>query len=213
MPVDLPSTLADMAVYLSLPFDTLCGYTENYPYRDVPSGDFPHSAIWNGEGALLYALVRELKPRRILELGTHSGGSATVMATAVDKNGLERGYPYIPIDCVDINPEAGWLIPEKLRNYLYINIIDIDEWIDCRDATAYDFIYEDAAHSFYQVQHVYQNLAMLLKPGGVIVSHDTLCPGVGEYVRGGMQAAGVSGWREYQINDSQVGLSVFKYEG
>jgi predicted O-methyltransferase YrrM len=57
---------------------------------DHGTGTFPKGSIWRGEGQVLYALVRSLRPRSIADLGTHVGASATHLAAAIDANGLGR---------------------------------------------------------------------------------------------------------------------------
>lgn len=90
------------------------------------------------EGALLYGLVRVLRPATVVETGTASGISTTYLLAALERNGagrltsidlpFEAGVglevrPIIPgtaIDLYDSSPvpegkESGWAVPDELR--------------------------------------------------------------------------------------------------
>jgi predicted O-methyltransferase YrrM len=59
---------------------------------DAPAEQLIHERI------VIYALVFALRPQRILEIGTHWGGTATIMKAALDDIGHGK------IICVDPNP-------------------------------------------------------------------------------------------------------------
>lgn len=68
---------------------------------DHGDGSFAKGSIWRAEGRLLYGLVRALRPRRVADLGTHAGASATHLAAALEANGrgrvttVDRGFGHI----------------------------------------------------------------------------------------------------------------------
>ena len=196
-------TLSLVGEYLRVPADTLAVASDRYPFADVPFGEFPHGGIYPGEGRLLWTLVRVQKPAAALELGTHSGGSATIIANALVANG--RGF----LTAVDIDPNAGWLIPDDLRSVIRFQTADIDRWIMEDPIAAYDFVFEDGAHSEHQVHTLYLNRHKFLKHDGLILSHDALVEGVGEYVRNGIKKGGAKGAQFYSIEDSHLGISLY----
>lgn len=137
----------------------------------------------DNERKVLYALVRAQRPFQALEIGTSHGDGTMCIAAAMERN--EYGL----VSTVDINPDIGQhFIPELLpRVAVYTadaNIWLLEKW------RQFDFIFEDGNHSTHQVQLVYQNLDTLLRPGGIIISHDAAIEGVREYVREGQMKAG-----------------------
>lgn len=185
--------------------DTLPGYYDS-------TGD-QWSIPFAADGKFLYALIRALKPRHVLEIGTAYGGSARHILEALDRNGW-RDYGMV---CVDINPDARLDgIPDKLKPHVRIYHENSDYWIEREMADQYryqfDFIHEDGAHSIHNVQTVYNYLPNLMPKGGVIVSHD-IATGVGNDIRLGMRKVGYENVPEYVYEGSPCGFSVLKYKG
>jgi predicted O-methyltransferase YrrM len=139
-----------------------------------------------GDRRALYHLVRRLKPRRILEVGTHVGSSTAAMALAGRRNATD-GYP-CQIDTVDIHDvnhptEGGWVSVgaaqppvETLRalgveeNVSFFKS-DSREWL-ARGHEPYDMIFLDGSHA---AQCVYREIPLalgILAPGGIVVLHD-----------------------------------------
>ena len=157
------------------------------------------------DGQILYALVRALQPDRVLELGTHLGGSATHIAQALMDNGSGS------LICVDINPLAGSEIPEALQALrVEIIIADIDEYIRRPDVGGFDFIFEDGGHSEFQVHTIYERLDKLLAPGGVIVSHDAAVEGVRDFIAAGIRKGIGQDAPTYVIDPSPLGMTVYQ---
>lgn len=159
-------------------------------YHAAYDDGFPSGSLWRVEGQFLYALVRALKPLRILELGTWHGASATHILQAIAHNG--HGH----LDCVDNRAYGdvvtGDMIPPALQGGCTINHVSLEEAIATaiQKGRGYDFIFEDAMHTAEQVELVWQHADALLTPGGVIVSHDAMHNVAGEAVREGIAKAG-----------------------
>ncbi len=62
-----------------------------------------------GRRAGWYAIVRALKPLRVVETGMHDGLGSTVLLAALERNG--EGH----LTSIDPKPGTGWLVPERLR--------------------------------------------------------------------------------------------------
>jgi hypothetical protein len=60
-----------------------------------------------------YAIARVLKPKVIVETGIHDGLGSVLLLRALGRNGAE-GTPGQLIS-VDINPQSGWLVADRLR--------------------------------------------------------------------------------------------------
>jgi hypothetical protein len=62
-----------------------------------------------------YAMVRLMRPRSVVETGTHDGLGSSVLARAMQRNAEETGSPPGVVLTFDVNPDAGWLIPPPLE--------------------------------------------------------------------------------------------------
>ena len=191
---------------LGLNSKRLLGYANeiNMGGNDNGKGTWLEGPSWEVEGQILYALVRALKPKRILEIGTNHGGSTTYMAQACAHN--LSGH----VTTVDIRPQAGYHIPPHLRDWVTVECEDANLFVARSETRDYDFIFEDGNHSKYQVHVVYQNVHTLLKPGGVIISHDAAVEGVKDYIRYGIEAAGFEYPPMYVVEPSPCGFTVMQ---
>jgi predicted O-methyltransferase YrrM len=124
-------------------------------------------------GEFLYALVRVLKPKWILETGTHKGISSSYMGLALQKN--ERGGKVITLEVLpEVRGEAIFLweklgiasyIDSFLQNsYEYTPIQEIDLLI----------LDSEPQYRFDEFERFYP----MVRPGGFIIIHD-LHPNLG----------------------------------
>src|SRR3990167_10454525 len=112
----LHSALEQIASAYSLDANALIAYAAEDLETgwDHGEGEWPTGSIWQVEGQVLYALVRALKPARVLELGTWYGCSATHILQALEANGY--GALLVLDNHVQGGPAAiGDMIPEGLR--------------------------------------------------------------------------------------------------
>jgi len=117
-----------------------------------------------------YLFVRARKPRVVVETGVHDGVGACVILAALERNEEEGfGGRYFG---TDINPRAGWLIPErhkKIATILYGDSIeslqDFDEKIDL-------FI-NDSDHSSEYESREYEVVQPKLGPDSVILGDNS----------------------------------------
>lgn len=123
------------------------------------------------QGQLLYLLVKLLKPRRILEIGTFTGYSAICMAKGLPQDGL--------IHTIEINDELCPMIEsfiEKSGNQHRIQLhigsaLDIVPTLD----ETFDLIFMDGDKREYPAY--YQLVFDRLRPGGVILADNVLWDG------------------------------------
>lgn len=165
-------------------------------YHAAYEDGFPTGSLWRVEGRVLYALTRALRPETALELGTWHGASATHILQGLHDNGENDGST---LDCVDNRAYGditiGDMIPLDLRLYATIHAKSLEEFIEyvapsVSQGYGYDFIFEDAMHTVEQVELVWKHAAQLLRPGGMIISHDAMHTVAGEVVREGIARAG-----------------------
>ena len=151
-------------------------------------------------GALLNLLVRELRPRRVLELGTFTGYSTIWMASALPEGGR--------LDTLEINDELEDLIREAFRragvaDRVRLVIGDALDVLPMVDET-YDLVYIDANKRDYVAY--YQEVINLVRPGGLIVADNVLWDGkvcAGEPPRD-QQTRGILAFNDLVAGDTRV---------
>ena len=151
-------------------------------------------------GALLNLLVRELRPRRVLELGTFTGYSTIWMASALPEGGR--------LDTLEINDELEDLIREAFRragvaDRVRLVIGDALDVLPMVDET-YDLVYIDANKRDYVAY--YQEVVNLVRPGGLIVADNVLWDGkvcAGEPPRD-QQTRGILAFNDLVAGDTRV---------
>lgn len=176
-------------------------------YHSDPSlARWPVGSMWAVEGQVLYALVRALKPKQIVEIGVHMGASTTHLRAAVRANGVGH------VISIDKWAGAGSLIPNDLADYGTLIFDDGLRAIGGLKKNSVDFMFEDAIHSFSEVRDIWTAIAPKCRKGAMLASHDAMHPTEGEMVRGGVKAAGFDQARSYLIEPSDCGLILARTE-
>jgi predicted O-methyltransferase YrrM len=136
-----------------------------------------------GDRRALYYLVMALKPRNVLEVGTHIGASTLHIARALKRLNL-RGR-MTSVDIVDVNdPEGGaWKqlrLPKSPRDFA--SQLECLDHIDFRTMACldfmhttrrrYDLVFLDGDHSARAVYQEVGAALSILETGGVILLHD-----------------------------------------
>ena len=182
---------------------------EAYAAQDMHGGvdaGWPNGSLWQSEGRALYALVRALGAERVAEFGTWHGCSASHIAQALADAG-QGGT----LDAVDSWIGAGDRIPDNLRPFIRFHHTDMCAWA-LEQAVAgadYDLIYEDGEHDTPSVAQIWALAERLLRPGGVIVSHDALHSAAGAAVRAGIEASGLTPVY-VQLGGSDCGMAIWR---
>ncbi|MBE9640904.1 CmcI family methyltransferase [Salipiger mangrovisoli] len=137
--------------------------------------------------AIYLRLLWELKPRLILEVGSHSGGSALLFADLAEIMGLEAR-----IISVDLN------IPEGVRDdritFLQGDVMDLGPVLDaCRlDEIPHPwFVTEDSAHSHAGCLAALAEFSARMQPGDILAMEDGVLDdlGISERYDGGPNRA------------------------
>jgi len=121
-------------------------------------------------GEFLLLLVRALKAKRVLELGTSNGYSTLWLAHAVEGLGgrvvtVERSEYKIGL-ARDNFHRAG------LEQFIHLHTDDATEFLKAQTQDAFDFIFLDSERKQYVAW--WQDLQRILTTGGVIVADNTL---------------------------------------
>lgn len=180
--------------------DTVGGYEPGNPNTPWSVG-----SMFGVEGQVLYALTRALFPDLIGEFGTHDGCSATHFLAAIDAN--NRHGRLISVDPWE---GAGSRIPAFYRGFMGQFFMDGIEYLLSVPDASFDILFEDMMHSVEQVRDWWMVAQRKIKPGGLIISHDAAHFLVGNDVRRGIAAAGVSDAQVYLIEPSDCGLAIWR---
>jgi predicted O-methyltransferase YrrM len=154
-----------------------------------------YAAGWvNLDDALfLYWLVRELKPKTIVQTGVCNGLSSAFMMLALVKNGpngrlhvVDMPPVFNPKDPVwtikgkvygVVIPEgktSGWMVPDAYRDRFDVWSGDakilLPKLVDKVDAI--DFFYHDSDHTYDHMMFEFREAKRKLVPGGLIVGDD-----------------------------------------
>jgi len=140
----------------------------------------------------LYGLVREFKPKILVETGVCNGVSTAVILAALERNDAGSLYSIDLPEYADTNYEEGtfwegkrgavvpkgnlpgWLIPDKYRERWHLTLGRSQEKLPIllNKFGKIDFFIHDSEHSYECMTFEYQQAWRYLKPGGLLVSDD-----------------------------------------
>ncbi len=160
----------------------------------------PRMLSGHEQGMLLYLLVKMLKPKRILELGTYTGYSAISMA-----RGLENGGELISIDNNDeLYPFALQFVEKAaLQDKIRLLSGDAKELIPSLDET-FELVFIDADKREYIAY--YDLLFEKVSKGGFILADNVLWDGkvLENTPDTDEQTQGILAFNKYIQNDKRV---------
>jgi predicted O-methyltransferase YrrM len=145
-------------------------------------------AVNPGDQRALYYIARALRPRSILEVGTHVAASTGILALALRHNGAQStgaAPRLVTVDIMDVNDpiRGAWKrigCDQSPSQFVHsIHVEDIVTFVT-RSATDYlsssrekfDLIFLDGDHSATGVYQEIPAAIALLNPGGLILLHD-----------------------------------------
>ena len=162
-------------------------YSQDPVLAEIPDTS---RAINPGDRRAIQYLIDFLRPKHVLEVGTHIGASTAWMSRLLKAHQEEDGVPFrlTSVDIKDVNSEADryWLkfgathSPRELMQRLgvsdsvqFIAQNSLEYLETCKEK--FDFVFLDGNH---RGPHVYREIPPLLErlnPNGVILMHD-FCP-------------------------------------
>lgn len=131
---------------------------------------------------VMYALVRGLRPRVIVEVGTARGRSACAMALACRENGVGRVVAIDPHDSNNWNDTSTRGTTER---FLRERVADyqLETFVDIRVATSVvvsptwtepiDLLFIDGDHTYKGVKEDFEGFRKHLSPHALVVFHDS----------------------------------------
>jgi predicted O-methyltransferase YrrM len=159
--------------------------------------DFATGSVHPSEGALLYGLVRGLRPATIIETGTASGVSTTYLLAALHRNGAGRlvsiDLPFsaaetgelraivegTSIGVYDASPvpagkEPGWAVPDELRGRWALRLGDARDLLPAtlEEVGEIQIFFHDSLHSREHMLFEFETAWPHLARRGVLVADD-----------------------------------------
>ncbi len=136
---------------------------------------------WSPHVAFGYDLVADLRPRVLVELGTHSGESYFAFCQSVEEN--STGTTCYAVDTWKGDPQAGFyaedVYQDVLRhnqefyaNFSYLVRASFDDALDRFTDGSLDLIHFDGLHTYDAVRHDFQTWRRKLSPRGIALFHD-----------------------------------------
>ncbi len=143
--------------------DVLMDYAREDAVGGYPAR-WPTGSLWEVEGQVLYALVRFLRPRHVLEIGTHYAASSSHILTALAAN------KYGTLTSLDLYPVQGDGPAPALRQRWTFVQAEAAQWIRDNQPQA-ELVFEDALHDPTGTLDILTAVRDVVKPR-VVVSHD-----------------------------------------
>jgi len=154
---------------------------DNWHHLDIKNGNL-------GYGWIHYALIRNLKPKRVLCIGSKYGYIPAVCAIACKDNKFGKvDFVDAGLDINDFNgPGAHWggvgfwkkCNPKKyfgkfgLENYIDLNVMTSEKFAKKFPKQKYDYIHIDGDHSYNGVKKDFDLFWPKLNKSGFLAIHD-----------------------------------------
>lgn len=193
----LEQVLTQLSEHLGLDSQALIAYAAEDMETgwDNGAGAWPIGSLFASEGRILYALVRAMRPKTIVEFGALYGCSAKHILKALVKN---KAGKLISID-PDAKPLMERFTPAELKRWEIIR--EYGETAPLPEQI--DIAIEDTGHEIAMTRDM---CGRAVQHGAkLILVHDADHPGVGAKVREGMQLAFGSACQIVRTEDSDCG--------
>lgn len=148
----------------------------------------------NLEDALfLYWMIRQLKPKTVVQTGVSNGLSSAFMMLALAKNGPEGKLHVIDLPAIFdpkdpawtvrdkvygvVIPEgksSGWMVPDAYRDRFEVRVGDAKQLLPklVDELPAIDMFYHDSDHTYNHMMFEFKEAKRKLTPGGLIIGDD-----------------------------------------
>lgn len=139
---------------------------------------------WAGHKFFAYDLIANLKPKRIVELGTHYGTSLWAFSQAVKDQ--ETNTELFAVDTWEGEAHAGFYgeevfdkvkrIKEKFYPNLKINLVrkTFDEALKEFENESIDILHIDGLHTYEAVKHDFEAWLPKVEKNGMVLLHDII---------------------------------------
>lgn len=123
----------------------------------------------NESSTILYSLVREKKPKSILEIGTFHGGTTLLILSALIKN--KGNFTFVASELIDERRNITKDNVERLCGTSPVLIGDITKNLD-KVPKALDFLFVDTDHDLDTTKWIVENIWPRLVKESIFAMHD-----------------------------------------
>lgn len=131
--------------------------------------DWFERRVDNESSAILYSLIRETKPKSVLEIGTWNGGTTTLILSALQKNGGK--FTFVASELLDDKRQITKDNAERVCGLSPVLIGDITRNLDKVPKTL-DFLFVDTSHDLDTTKWIIENIWPRVVRGGIFAMHD-----------------------------------------
>lgn len=156
----------------------------------VPNGSFRPRRYrpgglgnWSGHLAFANDLIAEMRPNVLVELGTHYGESYFGFCQAVNENDISCscyavdtwiGESHSGLYDESVYQEVNEYNSAHYGNFSYLLRTTFDEAAASFSDESVDILHIDGLHTYEAVSHDFHHWFDKVKPGGIVLMHDTM---------------------------------------
>ncbi len=154
-------------------------------YKPKFEFDSKTPSTWWGHTFFAYDLIRNVKPKRVVELGTHYGASFFAMCQAVKDDSFGTEMHAVDSWEGDAHARAGYEKKDEVFNVFKKEVkasyskIDVklhrkffDEALKEFDSSSIDILHIDGLHTYEAVKHDFESWLPKVREDGLILFHD-----------------------------------------
>lgn len=140
------------------------------------------TSAWLEHTPFAFWLIDRLRPRRMVELGSHNGISFCAFAQAVKQLKLEtrchavdtwQGDPHAGYYGDEVYNDLARFIGERYGTFSRLERSTFDKALPLFEDGSIDLLHIDGLHTYEAVSHDYHSWLPKLREGGIILFHDT----------------------------------------
>lgn len=127
------------------------------------------------EAPAVYALIRLLKPRAVVETGVADGVTSSYILRALEDNGQGKLYSIdLPHYLLPGGKKPGWIVEDSLRGRWELRVGDAAELLPplLEELGEVDVFLHDSLHTYGHMLLEFRAAWQKLKEGGLLLAHD-----------------------------------------
>jgi len=135
------------------------------------------------QAAYLFGLVRQMKPRKVIEIGRYKGGSTLVIAAAMNGKGefwsIDIGEKHGGMHCGEQSRPFDEMLADTCKRFgLKVSIIVGDSRAVDVDTGEVDLVFIDGDHSYEGVRSDFERFGKRVRVGGAVLFDDAFTDGI-----------------------------------